>query len=73
MSNSIVPLSQSDWWRVTERVLKLALPTLYVWLAMFYCLFHLWLNILAELTRFGDREFYKVRPRSRCWTPALAL
>lgn len=26
---------------------------------MFYCFFHLWLNILAELLRFGDREFYK--------------
>jgi hypothetical protein len=26
----------------------------------FYCLFHLWLNILAEVLHFGDREFYKV-------------
>ena len=42
-----------------ERVLKLSIPTLYVWLCAFYCLFHLWLNILAELTRFGDRQFYK--------------
>lgn len=42
-----------------ERVLKLSVPNLYVWLCMFYCLFHLWLNILAELLRFGDREFYK--------------
>lgn len=70
MANSIVPLSQSDWPRVVERVLKLALPTLYVWLAMFYCLFHLWLNILAELTRFGDREFYKVRGSSTKCTPS---
>jgi hypothetical protein len=45
-----------------ERVLKLSLPTLYGWIIMFYCLFHLWLNILAELTGFGDREFYKVLP-----------
>jgi diacylglycerol O-acyltransferase-1 len=59
ITNSISPLNESDWIRVVERVLKLALPTLYCWLAMFYCLFHLWLNILAELTRFGDREFYK--------------
>ncbi|RZB55364.1 diacylglycerol O-acyltransferase 1B isoform X1 [Glycine soja] len=43
----------------TERVLKLSVPNLYVWLCMFYCFFHLWLNILAELLRFGDREFYK--------------
>ncbi|PIN22961.1 Sterol O-acyltransferase/Diacylglycerol O-acyltransferase [Handroanthus impetiginosus] len=42
-----------------ERVLKLSVPNLYVWLCMFYCLFQLWLNILAELLRFGDREFYK--------------
>ncbi|XP_047311045.1 diacylglycerol O-acyltransferase 1-like [Impatiens glandulifera] len=42
-----------------ERVLKLSVPILYVWLCMFYCFFHLWLNILAELLRFGDREFYK--------------
>ncbi|KAH1201173.1 Diacylglycerol O-acyltransferase 1B [Glycine soja] len=35
----------------TERVLKLSVPNLYVWLCM--------LNILAELLRFGDREFYK--------------
>ncbi|PNW88823.1 hypothetical protein CHLRE_01g045903v5 [Chlamydomonas reinhardtii] len=45
--------------RVAERVLKLALPSTYAWLLGFYCLFHLWLNVLAELTRFGDREFYK--------------
>lgn len=44
-----------------ERVLKLSIPTLYWWLAMFYTLFDLWLNIVAEVLRFGDREFYKVR------------
>ena len=27
---------------------------------MFYTLFDLWLNVLAETLRFGDREFYKV-------------
>eukprot|EP00271_Cylindrocystis_brebissonii_P019956 TRINITY_DN6383_c0_g1_i2.p1 TRINITY_DN6383_c0_g1~~TRINITY_DN6383_c0_g1_i2.p1 ORF type:complete len:336 (-),score=61.81 TRINITY_DN6383_c0_g1_i2:2021-3028(-) len=42
-----------------ERVLKLSIPTLYVWLCMFYGFFHLWLNILAEVIRFGDREFYR--------------
>ncbi len=44
-----------------ERLLKLAVPTLYGWLIIFYALFHVWLNILAEITYFGDREFYKVR------------
>lgn len=56
-----ITLSVQDWVRMLERLLKLSLPTLYFWLAMFYVLFHLWLNIVAEATRFGDREFYKVR------------
>lgn len=41
-----------------ERLLKLSIPNLYIWLLMFGELFHCWLNILAELTRFGDRKFY---------------
>jgi len=45
---------------IIERLLKLAVPTLYGWLIIFYGLFHVWLNILAEITHFGDREFYKV-------------
>jgi len=44
--------------RLFERLLKLSLPNLYLWLIMFYGLFHSWLNLLAELTRFGDRRFY---------------
>lgn len=59
VSNAMRPLSESDWVRVVERVLKLALPNLYAWLCMFYCLFHLFLNIVGELTYFGDRQFYQ--------------
>jgi diacylglycerol O-acyltransferase-1 len=44
---------------MVERVLKLSVPTLYFWLAMFYALFHTWLNLLAELLRFADCEFYR--------------
>lgn len=69
IANSLVPLRQLNWPHMIERVLKLSLPTLYGWIIMFYCLFHLWLNILAELTFFGDREFYKVRCRvASCFT-----
>eukprot|EP00798_Chlamydomonas_sp_ICE-L_P001934 gene1934-33344_t len=57
--SAMQPLRKMNWPHVVERVLKLALPSTYAWLCMFYCLFHLWLNIIAELTRFGDREFYK--------------
>nr|XP_029119023.1 diacylglycerol O-acyltransferase 1-2 [Elaeis guineensis] len=58
VQNSQHPL-KGNFLNAVERVLKLSVPTLYVWLCMFYCFFHLWLNILAELLRFGDREFYK--------------
>ncbi|KAJ7955914.1 O-acyltransferase [Quillaja saponaria] len=58
VQNSQHPLKGNLLYAV-ERVLKLSVPNLYVWLCMFYCLFHLWLNILAELLCFGDREFYK--------------
>jgi diacylglycerol O-acyltransferase-1 len=45
-------------WFLLERFLKLVIPNLYIWLLMFAELFHCYLNILAELTRFGDRKFY---------------
>lgn len=46
--------------RFLEQLLRLAMPNTAVWLAMFYLVFHLWLNILGELLMFGDRVFYKV-------------
>ncbi|KAH7444121.1 hypothetical protein KP509_02G065400 [Ceratopteris richardii] len=58
IQNSQHPL-KGNYLYAIERVLKLSIPTLYVWLCIFYTLFHLWLNIIAELTYFGDREFYK--------------
>nr|ACO55634.1 type I diacylglycerol acyltransferase [Echium pitardii] len=58
VKNSQHPLKGNLLYAI-ERVLKLSVPNIYVWLCMFYCLFHLWLNILAELLCFGDREFYK--------------
>ncbi|KAF7806745.1 diacylglycerol acyltransferase [Senna tora] len=58
VQNSQHPLKGNLLYAI-ERVLKLSVPNLYVWLCMFYCFFHLWLNILAEILQFGDREFYK--------------
>ncbi|XP_004513435.1 diacylglycerol O-acyltransferase 1C-like isoform X2 [Cicer arietinum] len=58
VQNSQHPLKGNLLYAI-ERILKLSVPNVYVWLCMFYCFFHLWLNILAELLRFGDREFYK--------------
>lgn len=59
--NTKPSFDEGNWPRILERILKLAIPTLYVWLCIFYTLFHAWLNILAECLHFGDREFYKVR------------
>eukprot|EP00897_Mesotaenium_endlicherianum_P002865 jgi/Mesen1/2606/ME000166S01728 len=58
IQNSQHPLKGHFMYSI-ERVLKLSIPTLYVWLCMFYCFFHLWLNIVAEVLCFGDREFYR--------------
>eukprot|EP00020_Sapocribrum_chincoteaguense_P009828 CAMPEP_0170748236 /NCGR_PEP_ID=MMETSP0437-20130122/9746_1 /TAXON_ID=0 /ORGANISM="Sexangularia sp." /LENGTH=418 /DNA_ID=CAMNT_0011087063 /DNA_START=39 /DNA_END=1292 /DNA_ORIENTATION=- len=45
--------------RITGRLCKCAVPNLYVWLLGFFGWFHLFLNIVAEVTCFGDRLFYK--------------
>jgi diacylglycerol O-acyltransferase-1 len=42
-----------------EYWLKLSIANTYLWLLMFYTYFHLYLNLFAELLRFGDRVFYK--------------
>ena len=39
--------------------LRLSITNTYLWLMVFYFYFHLWLNLFAELLRFGDRVFYK--------------
>lgn len=43
---------------ILERGLKLSTISLVIWLAGFYALFQSFLNGLAEIMRFGDREFY---------------
>ncbi|GAW80601.1 diacylglycerol O-acyltransferase [Plasmodium gonderi] len=44
---------------IIERMLKISIGTLYIWLIGFLVVFHHWCNILAEVTRFDDRLFYK--------------
>eukprot|EP01122_Echinamoeba_exundans_P010990 TRINITY_DN422_c0_g1_i3.p1 TRINITY_DN422_c0_g1~~TRINITY_DN422_c0_g1_i3.p1 ORF type:complete len:375 (+),score=51.26 TRINITY_DN422_c0_g1_i3:579-1703(+) len=58
VKNSVSHLKSGNVPGIIERVMKLSIPGLYVWLIMFYTFFHLWLNILAELLRFGYRQFY---------------
>ena len=40
-------------------ILKLAIASTYIWLLVFYAFFHVFLNLMAEVLRFGDRLFYK--------------
>mmetsp|Transcript_8949 Transcript_8949/g.17291 ORF Transcript_8949/g.17291 Transcript_8949/m.17291 type:complete len:432 (+) Transcript_8949:31-1326(+) len=55
---ALIDSEQFSWLKLIERHLKLAIPNLFIWLLMFYCMFHCWFNITAELLRFGDRSFY---------------
>lgn len=56
---TLTPMKEMDIPTIIERLLRLSIPNTYVWLLMFYFYFHLWMNFCAELTRFGDRQFYK--------------
>jgi len=57
--NSLVYFDNGDIIPIVERVLKLCIPNTVVWLLIFYALFHSYLNLVAELMRFGDRVFYR--------------
>lgn len=58
-----IPVWQSSVPEERERLwwfcMKLALPTNFFWLLMFWGFFHCTLNVLAELTCFADRQFYQ--------------
>ncbi|CAM9864484.1 unnamed protein product [Heterosigma akashiwo] len=73
--HSVVHVVEGNYVRMVERVLVMAVPSTYIWLLGFYVFFHLYMNLLAELLRFGDREFYKdwwnstsLRPTGACGT-----
>ncbi|XP_035916693.1 diacylglycerol O-acyltransferase 1 isoform X1 [Anopheles stephensi] len=56
--NSLVPFSNMDLTKMTERLLKLAIPNHLMWLCFFYLTFHSFLNLMGELLHFADRNFY---------------
>lgn len=59
IQNSMKPFRDMDYSRIIERLLKLAVPNHLIWLIFFYWFFHSCLNVVAEVLRFGDREFYR--------------
>ncbi|XP_047515414.1 diacylglycerol O-acyltransferase 1 isoform X1 [Pieris napi] len=58
VTNALDPFSQMDYVRITERLLKLAIPNHLLWLCFFYLTFHSFLNLMGELLHFADRNFY---------------
>ncbi|CAI7662351.1 unnamed protein product [Penicillium pancosmium] len=58
LRNSIEKIAMLDIASILERVMKLSTISLIIWLAGFFALFQALLNALAEVMRFGDREFY---------------
>lgn len=59
IQSSMKPLEDMDLSRMTERLLRLAVPNHLLWLMFFYWYFHSSMNFTAELLRFGDRQFYR--------------
>jgi diacylglycerol O-acyltransferase 1 len=58
LRNSLDKMAVMDIASITERLMKLSTISLIAWLAGFFALFQSFLNLLAELLRFGDRNFY---------------
>ncbi|KAI4170724.1 MAG: hypothetical protein LQ343_004755 [Gyalolechia ehrenbergii] len=58
LRNSLDKLQTMDLPSIIERLMKLSTISLVIWLAGFFAIFQSALNALAEIMRFGDREFY---------------
>ncbi|KAF2893555.1 hypothetical protein ILUMI_12618 [Ignelater luminosus] len=58
VKNSLIPFSNMDITKASERLLKLAIPNHLAWLCMFYIVFHSFMNLMGELLHFADRNFY---------------
>ncbi|CAN0088832.1 unnamed protein product, partial [Phaeothamnion confervicola] len=59
VQESMASLASEKRLESLEKLLTLGVPSTYLWLIGFYAFFHCWLNLLAELLRFGDRIFYR--------------
>lgn len=59
VKNSMKHIEELNLVGIVERILKLSPTSLYIWLLGFYGIFHSFFNAVAELLRFGDRQFYQ--------------
>jgi diacylglycerol O-acyltransferase-1 len=51
VDNTFLPMETGNVLLILEGVMKIAVPNFIIWLLGFYAIFHVYLNILAELTR----------------------
>jgi diacylglycerol O-acyltransferase-1 len=51
--------NKGDLVGIVTSFLRIPVPNTYAWLVFFYFSFHTWLNLMAEITGFADRLFYK--------------
>lgn len=58
LRNSLDKMASLDFPSILERLMKLSTISLVIWLAGFFAFFQSFLNALAEVMRFGDRDFY---------------
>ncbi|VDN20002.1 unnamed protein product [Dibothriocephalus latus] len=59
LQKSVSPFIRSRSTYVMEHLLNIAIPNHILWLLGFYAFFHSYLNVVAELLKFGDRRFYE--------------
>ena len=59
LMNSVGKVASLEIGSIIERVLKLSTISLVIWLASFFAIFQSVFNALAEVMRFGDRDFYE--------------
>ena len=52
-------IQHKNYLEIIEKLGYLSIPNVYSWILMFYAFFHCWLNYLAEISQFADRNFYK--------------
>ena len=56
--NSLMSFAMMDVGKISERLIKLVVPNLLLWLVCFYLLFHSLPNAVGEILQFADRDFY---------------
>ena len=55
---SMIYFETQDYYMIFTSLLGVGVPCAYIWLCIFFGLFHCWTNFFGEVTRFADRRFY---------------